>query len=181
MDKLITMKTYINITLTSEVFKSKVADLCPKIAAKFNTVVDVLNEEGNVTGSNSLTFEEFALKFKGVGMAYRPFKWTNLTTEEYQEDIVEFNKETLEMDVIGTETKTRLVPVMRQEQWEDEIHDVEDTHQLYLMRFTDLSDKDGERRELKNLGTNLTYPFNTLLSEQEARELLNSENVTRNA
>ena len=141
--------TFTYISMTQATLDSKVSVTCPKLAIKFNTKYTVVNEvevDETTTSNIDLTWAEACTS---IGVTPIEKKYTpKITTQE----------ELLDEESVGTGVFVDVVS--------DGV-----IVSLFLVRLPEMSTLEGEINELKALGIGMDYPYNSVLTREEARTL----------
>lgn len=163
------MKTFTYFSFTEATYQSLVSANCPKLAEKFNTKGSstYTDEEGNdITTNWDYTWKETIERL-------------NITPSErvYMPKVIE-QKELLNEEGVGTgvmvDVEVYVKETVAAPTEEDPNATVEQyvKHTLFIVRLPECSSMNSELRELKDLGLNLDYPLNTVMTVSETQELM---------
>lgn len=163
------MKNYTYISFKEDTFNSNVFASCPKLSAKFNT-----------KGSSTFTDEEGVEQTTTWDYTWKEtIERLNITPSErvYMPKVIE-QQELLNEEGVGTgvmvDVEVYVKETVSAPTEEDPNATVEQyvKHTLFIVRLPECSNMNSELRELKDLGLNLDYPLNTVMTVSETQELM---------
>lgn len=154
------MKNNTYISFKEDTFNSNVFASCPKLSAKFNT-----------KGSSTFTDEEGVEQTTTWDYTWKEtIERLGITPSErvYMPKVIE-QQELLNEEGVGTGVMVDVEVYVK-----ETVDGVEQyvKHTLFIVRLPECSSMNGELRELKDLGLNLDYPLNTVMTVSETQELI---------
>lgn len=168
------MKTFTYFSFTEATYQSLVSANCPKLAEKFNAKGSSTfdDEDGNkVTTNWDYTWADLLPK---IGVT--PIQMWYMPKQVVQEELLDEEGNGTGVMVDVEKYVVESVPAPTEEDPNATV-DQYVKHKLFIARLPEVSNLAGELRELKNLGSGMEFPMNTVLTLSEYQELIKLKNV----